>query len=575
LHNLQIALKSHHGGFSTENQTMMGKSQQVEPKLFYHGLSLESRIPQDNILRKVKRLIDFNFIRSQVEHLYGINGHKSLDPVVILKLVFVSIYYNIKSERALMEQLPLRLDWLWFCGYDLDEQTPDHSVLSKARRRWGQEAFSEFFALVLGQCIEAGLVDGTTVHIDSSMIDGNASKDSLKPQLRLVGQKLYEQLDEQSRMDEPCPPAADKPDNHVEPQDSAITDEKPDGTGQSVLERRVSTTDPDARLGKKYGHTTLGYKDHRVVDDKYGIVTATVTTPANVNDELVFTEALETHQANTDIPVKAVAADKAYGTMENYKYLREHDAKACIGHQRYGSIDGKFGNEKFNYDKQQDCFICPAGRKLTRFYRKEERACWVYRIDRAVCEKCEFFSNCVTSKTQGRQVQRADGACYIEWADTCMSGSLRKYLLGRRKYKAEGSFADAANNHGFKRARWRGLAGIIIQNLMIAAIQNLRKLMRLLGNRPAAKTGNLSVSIDIDSVLASKMPLKNFFATICERILTFLKSVVGQIRFQPTDKSFMLIGQQPLTLWATSYRLLRRLRWVKPHLTKLGFFFLC
>ena len=77
---------------------MMGKSQQVEPKLFYHGLSLESRIPQDHILRKVKRLIDFNFIRSRVEHLYGVNGHVSLDPAVILKLMFVSIYYNIKSR---------------------------------------------------------------------------------------------------------------------------------------------------------------------------------------------------------------------------------------------------------------------------------------------------------------------------------------------------------------------------------------------------------------------------------------------------------------------------------------------
>ena len=64
-----------------------------------------------------------------------------------LKLYFLLFYENVASERALMAQLPLRLDWLWFCGYDLDEPTPDHSVLSKARRRWGREAFAEFFEL--------------------------------------------------------------------------------------------------------------------------------------------------------------------------------------------------------------------------------------------------------------------------------------------------------------------------------------------------------------------------------------------------------------------------------------------
>ena len=504
---------------------MMGKSQQVEPKLFYHSLSLECRIPQDHILRKVKRLIDFNFIRSRVEHLYGLNGHESLDPAVILKLMFVSIYYTIKSERALMEQLPLRLDWLWFCGYDLDDQTPDHSVLSKARRRWGQEAFSEFFAIVLGQCIEAGLVDGTTVHIDSSMIDANASKDSLKPQLRLVGQKLYNDLD----------------DNTQEIED----DKSNDSNDQGILESRVSTTDQDARLGKKYGHTTLGYKDHRVIDDKCGIVTATITTPANVHDAHVFVEAIETHQSNTDTQVTAAIADKGYGTTENYKYLKEHDANACIPHQRYGvAKPGKFSNDKFTYDKQQDCFICPAGQKLTRFARKDERAGNSYRADRAVCEQCEFFSNCVSSKIHGRQVQLADNAHYVEWADTCLSKGRRKYLLGRRKYKAEGSFADAANNHGFKRARWRGLAGMTIQNLLIAAIQNLRKLLRSWGNRP---TANLVVAIDIDTVLVSKIPLENIFVTNCERILTFLKSVAGKIRFLPTFSNYILFRLR----WAT------------------------
>jgi len=233
---------------------MLGNQKNLEPKLLYHGVSLDRRVPQDHPLRKINQLVDFNFIRSKVADLYGHVGKPSVDPAVILKLMFLAYYENVNSERALTKQLSFRLDWLWFCGYDIDEEIPNHSVISKARRRWGADVFTEFFENILIQCIKAGLVDGEVIHIDASMIDANASKDSLKCQFRKVSNDLYNELEDNA---EPAKPK---------------------------LEKRVSTTDPDARLGKKYGKTTLGYKDHRAVDDKHGIVTATVTTPANVND---------------------------------------------------------------------------------------------------------------------------------------------------------------------------------------------------------------------------------------------------------------------------------------------------
>jgi len=100
---------------------MMGKQQQTEPKLFYHGVSLNRRVPQDHPLRKIDQLVDFNFIRSKVAHLYGDVGNPSVDPAVILKLMFLAYYENVNSERLLVKQLSYRLDWLWFCGYDIDE----------------------------------------------------------------------------------------------------------------------------------------------------------------------------------------------------------------------------------------------------------------------------------------------------------------------------------------------------------------------------------------------------------------------------------------------------------------------
>ena len=176
---------------------MMGKAQSAEPKLFYTNISLERRIAVENPLRRIKELVDFSFVRREVAEFYGTRGNPSVDPVVILKLMFLLFYENVKSERALMSQLPVRLDWLWFCDYDLDARTPNHSVLSKARRRWGLDVFAGFFERILQQCIDAGLVDGGLVHIDSSMIDGDVSKDTLRPQLRQMAESLYEGLEDQ------------------------------------------------------------------------------------------------------------------------------------------------------------------------------------------------------------------------------------------------------------------------------------------------------------------------------------------------------------------------------------------
>ncbi len=436
---------------------MLGKPKQTEPKLFYHGVSLERRMPSEHPLRKIKQLVDFDFIRSQVADLYGTNGNQSVDPAVILKLMFLLFYENIKSERALLRQLPLRMDWLWFCDYDLDEATPDHSVLSKARNRWGSEIFEGFFMNILEQCINAGLVDGETIYIDSSTIDGNADIDKARPQLRKISEEVAGKLDT------------------VEP---AQPETSGDDDQQDKLEKRVNPSDPDARIGSKYGKSTLGYKDHRVVDDKHGIITTTITTPANVCDDKVLQEAVTSHQFKTKTKAKTAVADRIYGTGANYKYLHDTGVNCSIPHPYPGTrYPDKFPRRMFSYDEKQDCYICPAGQKL-ELYSRNTSTGKRYRCQRQICEECEYFSECVSSKQMGRQVERNLNVEYVEWADSCLSKHERRRLMNRRRYKAEGSFADGANNYGFKRARWRGLEKMKIQNLMIAAIQNLGKLLR-------------------------------------------------------------------------------------------------
>jgi IS5 family transposase len=434
---------------------MMGRPQKAAPKFFYTGFSLDERVRADNPLRAIRAAIDFGFVRPLVRPLYGVRGNESVDPALLLKLMFLLFYEQVFSERALMARMSERLDWLWFCELDLDSDIPDHSVISKARKRWGTEVFAEFFARVLEQCVQAGLVDGRLVHVDSSLVAANADKTKLQTVLRLAGQKLYDRLEQETP--EPSSPA----------EDSAVP--------EPALGSAASPTDPDARLTRKNGKTTLGYKDHRVVDDGCGIITATTTTPANVNDGEMLIEVLDQHEENTGQEVVAVAADSAYGTAQNYQELRDKEVRPAIPHQQQKGLPGKFGREQFRYEAAEDCYVCPGGQKLHRTGSPPERDHVEYRAGAKVCAACPLREQC-TGKS-GRTFKRHVHQETIDWADNVLPPGVRARMLRRRRIRAEGSFADAVR-HGFKRARWRGLAKMTIQNLLVAAIQNVRKLLK-------------------------------------------------------------------------------------------------
>jgi len=239
----------------------------------------------------------------------------------------------------------------------------------------------------------------------------------------------------------------------------------------------TSPTDPDARLTRVSGEAVLGYKEHRVVDDRAGIITATETTGAATSEAHVLPQLLDSHARAVGEPARTVVADKQYGTAENYRSVEARGAEACIPRERHVPPEGKFPHEDFQYDVEQDVYICPAGQTLGRWNREPKAQRARYKTAKGVCAGCALRERCTDSKA-GRLVDRYDLQKYLDWADGCLTKGERRRLMARRKAVMEGSFADAANNHGFKRARWRGLAMVRIQNLMIATIQNVRKLLR-------------------------------------------------------------------------------------------------
>src|SRR5215204_5839404 len=277
---------------------MLGRKT-FEPKLFYQ-FSLEDRVPGDHLLRRVAAAVDLSFVRRLTGRFYSHTGQPGVDPVVLFKLALLGWLYGITSERRLADECRLNLAWMWFLGYDLDERPPDHSVLSKARRRFGVTVYQAFFAEIVRQCERAGLIRGDRLYLDSTLVEANASLESLGSrslvaQLAAVDEHLAASWDENPPLaDAYCKPAAATepvpvPASATEPRQPHVAgpSDPPNGRPGRANELVVSRTDPDAGLVSRDGvPLDLYHKVHVGVDGGPArIITAVDVTPGEVADE--------------------------------------------------------------------------------------------------------------------------------------------------------------------------------------------------------------------------------------------------------------------------------------------------
>jgi transposase len=446
---------------------MMGYQPGFQPKLFYHQINLEQRVPKDHLLRKIQEKIDFDFIYAEVRDTYGDNGNVSIPPPVILKMLLLLVLYNVRSERELMETIPMRLDWLWFLGYDLDSEVADHSVLSKARARWGVEAFRSFFERIVWQCVEAGLVDGSKIFVDSSLVDANASNNSVidTQSLRIHLRENYKKLE--ARLEE--------------------VEESTDSSRRYVKKnsRYMSTTDPDAAIVNR-GKPKLSYQVHRVVDGRSEVITATETTAGDVNEAHVMVPLLESHHTNTGRGAETVVADSKYGTIENFLACHDRGLEAHIPDLREASVKRTeklkiFFEEQFQYDPESDTYRCPAGNLLKPRSLHIDRQSRDYVAPKKVCAACHLREQCTKNKS-GRTIKRHLRQEELDRMREASRSSEAKRDIKTRQHLMERSFARGTW-YGFDRARWRRLWRVKIQEYLIAAIQNIEVLLRY-GEQP-------------------------------------------------------------------------------------------
>src|SRR5687767_5329154 len=165
--------------------------------------SLEDLVPDGHFYRHLEAKLDLGVVRDLVRTTYKEGGRPSVDPKVFFKLQLVMFFEGLRSERELIRMAADRLSVRWYLGYDLDEELPDHSSLTRIRKRYGLAVFRRFFETIIEQCRAIGLVGGKELYFDATQVRANAALDSIAP--RFAVEAHLSELFTDDRIDELTP----------------------------------------------------------------------------------------------------------------------------------------------------------------------------------------------------------------------------------------------------------------------------------------------------------------------------------------------------------------------------------
>ena len=361
---------------------MQGKKDYQE-KLFT-TFRLSEHVPSDNFYRRLKEKLNLQFVRPLTKDFYGNCGQESIDPEVFFKLCLVGYLENIISHRKLIAHCSMRLDILFFLGYDIGENLPWHSTISRTHQLFSEDVFESVFTQVLKQCIDCGMVSGHTQVIDSAPVKANASMDSLElkvpdkdlkahlAELRHISNRdkdTYRKAKENKADDDDKSISASKAElKNVKSRQnkwSKDQNERPGagnkGSRYTSNKTHYSPVDPDARISVKPGKARkLNYTSQLVVDSSHHVITHIGGYHADKKDnqDLVDVDKKTKRRLwQEGLQVENIFADTGYSSGENYAFLEQQGITAYI--PPHGTYKG--GPTGFIYNKEQDHFICPQG----------------------------------------------------------------------------------------------------------------------------------------------------------------------------------------------------------------------
>jgi transposase len=463
---------------------MQGKKDYQE-KLFIR-FQLSDHVPVDNFYRQLKGILDLTFLYNTTAQYYGTEGQKSIDPIVFFKLMLVGYLENINSDRRIISSSRMRMDVLYFLGYDLDEELPWHSTLSRTRNLYGQQEFIDIFKQVLKLCIDKGLISGKRQAVDSVLVKANASIESVVEKQILDDATVYSQELESSVEQEPGNDLVAIPPKDKEPKEPPVRKKSP------TNKTHYNPSDPDARFAVKPRKAyDLYYRSQVSVDTASHCITHIQAFHADKGDSRCLPEVLSNVIANMkehQIRVEEILADTGYSSVEALQALKDNHITGYIP-----NISGyRTSHKGFTYDPKNDAYTCSQGVLLTfrRMRNEGSRIHKIYQSYKKDCKNCPLKATCANPAGIKSLSDAASRHLYDQMHERLKDG-VDKRMRNLRSGTVEPVLGTLVNFTAMKKMYTKGISSADKCMIMAATAYNLKKLLKLLRKSDNPKPSEL------------------------------------------------------------------------------------
>ena len=415
-------------------------------------------------------------------------GNPSYDPKAMLKLLVYGYSYGVRSSRKLEREVNYNLSFIWLMG----GLKPDFKTIAEFRRN-NKKALKEVLKQCARLCIRLDLIAGNTLFVDGTKIRANASikntwtKEKCERALGKIDRRIEEILRECETTDDAEEGRFSLIAMNKEFKNKKKLKEKVENILSELKEsgrKSFNTVDNECTRINSIQGSHAGYNCQIVTDQKNGIIVRSDVTDKN-NDLSQFAVQIEHANETLEKKCDTACADSGYATTDELKKIADQDIRVVVPSQRQAKSREvkEFDKEHFKYDRENDCYLCPAGEILSFCGENKKKRCRNYHTSgSSVCRNCRFFGRCTTSKN-GRKIVRLnneDTRLMLE-GEYLKPDSQEIYKL--RKEKVELPFGHIKRNLKVNGFLLRGIEGVRSEMSLLSTCFNITRMITIIGVR--------------------------------------------------------------------------------------------
>lgn len=463
-------------------------------------------IPKDNLLRKINELIDFTFIYDELVNNYCLsNGRNAESPIRMFKYLLLKTIYTI-SDVDVVERSRYDMSFKYFLEMAPEDAVINSSSLTKFRklRLKDTDLLNLLINKTVSISIEKGIITSKSIIVDAthslSRSNPYSALEVLRDRSKLLRKVVYavdenmkDRLPEKNTSGE-----LEKELAYCKELEKCIESDQTlslipavkeklnllKETVEDTQENCILSKDTDAKTGhKSVDSKFFGYKTHLAMTEER-IITAAVVTSGEKGDGPELPMLVKISQDN-GIQVETVIGDSAYSGKENLKLKDKDDQNIKIVAKLNPAITQgcRKGEDRFDYNKDADMFVCPAGHLATRKARQGKKDSGTnqtdtYYFDVGKCKACPLRDGCYKpgAKTKSYSVSIKSS---LHQEQLIFQESEYYKEKSKHRYKIEAKNSELKNVHGYDRAIAYGINSMQMQGALAIFTVNLKRILKL------------------------------------------------------------------------------------------------